>query len=90
MIAPNTLFVDSQKSAICLANNPTMYHKQSKHINIKYHWIREKVRDEDGVVRFLHVSSGEMVADVLISKALATDIFEKTKLLCDIICPAMD
>ena len=66
--------MDSQ-SAICLANNP-MYHKRSKHIDIKYHWIREKVGDEDGIVRLLHVSSGEMVADIL-TKALATDAFEK-------------
>ena len=34
---PITLLMDS-KSAICLANN-TMYHKRSKHIDIKYHWI---------------------------------------------------
>ena len=72
--SPITLFMDSQ-SAICLANNP-MYHKRSKHIDIKYHWIREKVGDEDGIVRLLHVSSGEMVADIL-TKALATDAFEK-------------
>ena len=42
-----TLRIDS-KIAIFLANNP-MYHKQSKHIDIKYHLIREKV-GEDGAV----------------------------------------
>ena len=35
-----TLYMDS-KSAICLAKNP-IYHKRNKHIDIKYHWIREK------------------------------------------------
>ena len=52
-----------------------MYYKQSKHIDIKYHLIREKVGVEDGIVRLLHVSSGEIVADVL-TKALATEAFE--------------
>ena len=38
-IAPITLYMDS-KSAICLAKNP-LYHKRSKHIEIKFHWIRD-------------------------------------------------
>ena len=71
--SPITLYMDS-KSAICLANNP-MYHKRSKHIDIKYHWLREKVGEEDGVVHLIHVSSAEMVADIL-TKALAIDLFE--------------
>ena len=53
-----------------------MYHKRSKKIDIKYHLIRDKVEDENGVVSLLlRVSSGEMVTDVL-TKALATDAFE--------------
>ena len=36
---PITLHVDA-KSAIALAKNP-MHHKRSKHIDIKYHWLRE-------------------------------------------------
>jgi len=38
-IDPITLYMDS-KSAISLAKNPT-HHKRSKHIEIKYHWLRE-------------------------------------------------
>ena len=70
---PITLFMDS-KSALCLANNP-MYHKRSKHIDIKYHWIREKV-GEDGVVYLIHVRTEDMVADVL-TKALAAEPFNR-------------
>ena len=43
-VDPITLYMDS-KSAICLAKNP-LYHKRSKHIDIKFHWIREKVLGE--------------------------------------------
>ena len=71
---PILLFMDSQ-SAINLVNNP-MYHKKSKRIYIKYHWIREKVGDGDEIIRLLHVSSGVMVTDIL-TKALATDAFNK-------------
>ena len=70
---PITLLMDS-KSAICLANNP-MYHKRSKHIDIKYHWIREKV-GEDGVVQLIHVGTNDMVADIL-TKPLSAEPFEK-------------
>ena len=36
---PTPFFLDSQ-SAEDLAINP-VYHKRSKHIEIKYHWVRE-------------------------------------------------
>ena len=39
--SPTILNTDS-KSAIDLAQNP-VHHKRSKHIRIKYHWIREQV-----------------------------------------------
>ena len=68
--SPITMFMDSQNVAY-LANNP-MYHKRRKHIDIKYHWIRENVGDGDEVVRLVHVSSGEMVRDIL-TKVLATN-----------------
>ena len=41
MIDPITLHMNS-KSVICLAKN-SLYHKRSKQIDIKYHWIREKL-----------------------------------------------
>ena len=37
-----TPFLVDNKSAIDLANNP-VYHKRSKHIDIKYHWLRQHV-----------------------------------------------
>ena len=52
------------KSAIALAKNP-MHHKRSKHIDIKYHWLREHTY-EDGTIYLEHYCVTEdMVADVM-------------------------
>ena len=39
-VDPIMLYMEN-RSAICLTKN-SQYHKRSKHIDIKYHWIREK------------------------------------------------
>ena len=55
-----------------------MFHKQSKHIAIKYHFVREHV-DPDGEERtavLVHVRTGDQTADML-SKALCGLTFEK-------------
>jgi hypothetical protein len=48
--------------ALKLAANPT-FHNRSKHIDIKYHFIRDAVKEK--ILSLSHVSSAEMVADVL-------------------------
>ena len=52
--------MDAQ-SAISLAKNPT-HHKRKKHIDIKYHWLREHTC-EDGDVNLVHCATGNMDAD---------------------------
>jgi len=65
---PSPFFLDSQ-SAEDLAKNP-VYHKRSKHIEIKYHWIREHVNpDMFNTARLIHVSTHEQSADMY-TKAL--------------------
>ena len=61
---PTPFFVDS-KSAKDLAENP-VYHKRSKHIEIKYHWIREHVDPEGDLLtaRLLYVNTGDQSADM--------------------------
>lgn len=54
------------KSAISLCKNP-VHHERSKHIDTRYHFIRECV--EAGKIEVQHVSSEEQRADVL-TKAL--------------------
>jgi len=67
---PINVYMDN-KSAIALANNP-VYHKRSKHIDIKYHWLREKVAE--GVVNLIFVSSENQLADIF-TKGLAFSRF---------------
>ena len=72
---PTPFFLDSQ-SAEDLAVNPE-YHKRSKHIEIKYHWVREHV-DADGefrTARLIHVRTGDQTADIF-TKALTGVMFE--------------
>ena len=40
---PTTIFEDNQGSIDC-ANNP-VHHKRTKHINVSYHAIREKIEE---------------------------------------------
>ena len=65
--------MDSQ-SAMALAKNPT-HDKRSKHIDIKYHWLREHTY-ESRKVELEHCATADMVADVL-TKALAAELHEK-------------
>ena len=73
-IAPITLYIDS-KGAICLAKNP-LYHKRSKHIDIKFHWIREKAMGDYPTVRLEHIGSAFMDANIF-TKALEYELFIK-------------
>ena len=55
------IYVDN-KSAIDLAKNP-VYHDRSKHINTRYHFIREWIARKD--VQVIHTRSENQVADIL-------------------------
>lgn len=70
------LHIDN-KSAIDLAKNP-VFHGRSKHIDIRYHFIRECVERGEIVVK--HVSTELQRADIL-TKALATVKFERMRSL---------
>nr|XP_017228100.1 PREDICTED: uncharacterized mitochondrial protein AtMg00810-like [Daucus carota subsp. sativus] len=78
-IGPVVLYIDN-RSAIDLAKNP-VFHGRSKHIDIRYHFIRECV--ERGEIVLKHVSSERQKADVL-TKALATVKFERMRNLLGI------
>jgi predicted solute-binding protein len=55
------LKVDNQ-SAISLCKNP-VYHERTKHIDIKYHFVREKV--EAGKVDVSYVRTEDQLTDIL-------------------------
>ena len=62
------MFSDSQ-SAISLAKNP-VFHSRCKHIQLRYHFIRELINDED--LSLLKILGSENPADML-TKAVTTD-----------------
>uniref|UniRef100_A0ACD5Y6T1 Uncharacterized protein n=1 Tax=Avena sativa TaxID=4498 RepID=A0ACD5Y6T1_AVESA len=62
-----TLNIDNQ-SAISLCKNP-VFHERSKHIETRYHFIREKV--EEGVVAVEYIGTNDQLADIL-TKPLAS------------------
>lgn len=68
---PVTIFEDNQ-SAIKMTN--TLETKRSRHIDVKYHFIREEV--QSGNIKLVYVSSNEQVADVL-TKSLSKAKFDR-------------
>ena len=55
-----------------LSENP-VFHDKSKHIKIKYHYIKDMV--QRGAVKLQYVATDEQIADVL-TKSLARVKFE--------------
>ena len=66
------IYEDNQ-SAIAIAKNP-QFHGRTKHIAIKYYYIREQVND--GTVSVKYCSTENMLADML-TKPLASIHFSK-------------
>ncbi len=62
-------------SAVKLVQNP-VYHKRSKHIDVRYHFVREK--HENGELMVDHVCGEEQLADVL-TKPLSKGRFERLR-----------
>jgi hypothetical protein len=57
-----TCILCDNQSCIKLSENP-MFHDRSKHIEIRYHYIRDMV--QKGAVRLQYVATDEQVANVL-------------------------
>ena len=71
---PFQLLVDN-KSAINLAQNPVS-HGRSKHIEARFHWIREKVQENKLVL--VYCCGEDQVSDVF-TKSLQVDRFQRLK-----------
>jgi hypothetical protein len=68
---PTTIFEDNQ-GTIQLANNDGMYSKRTKHIDVRYHYIREVIKK--GWLILKYISTKHQLADIL-TKALAASKF---------------
>jgi hypothetical protein len=73
------IFADN-KGAIDLIINP-LYHKRTKHIEVRWHWIREMVDRKKITLKYLLIS--EMVADGLI-KPLSVFAFSKFRIMLNL------
>ncbi len=72
MDTPVVIYCDNI-SSILLANNP-VYHAKTKHIEVHYHFIREKVIVKE--IDLIHVSTKDQVVDIF-TKALSTNKLKK-------------
>ena len=70
-----TLIHEDNQSAIAMAKNP-QFHKRPKHINIKYHYVREQVNNGKIVVKYCPTE--EMLADLL-TKGIGPTKFNKLR-----------
>lgn len=75
---PHVICCDSQ-SAIALASNP-VFHARTKHVEVDYHFIREKVLSK--LISVQYIGSQAQTADIF-TKALSVDRFQflKAKLM---------
>jgi hypothetical protein len=68
-------------SSILLANN-LVYHVRTKHIEMHYHFIKEKVLAKE--IDLIHVSTENQVVDIF-TKALGKDKLRKFKKMIGVI-----
>nr|GEY30884.1 retrovirus-related Pol polyprotein from transposon TNT 1-94 [Tanacetum cinerariifolium] len=71
---PTKIKVDN-KPAIELARNP-VHHQRSKHIDVRFHFIREHIRNRD--MQLTHVMSRDQAVDIF-TKALLAELFNLCK-----------
>ena len=68
---PIPIFCDNT-SAISISKNPVM-HSKTKHISIKYHFVREQVAENN--IKLEYVCTKEQIADIF-TKPLPCEAFE--------------
>jgi len=80
MDAPIVIYCDNI-SSILLVNNP-VYHARTKHIEVHYHFIREKILAKE--IDLIHVSTEDQVVDIF-TKALGTDKLRKFRKMLGVV-----
>jgi hypothetical protein len=71
---PTVIYYDNQ-SCIKFSKNP-LFHDRYKHIEIKYHFIRDKI--QKGVVKLQYIPKDQQLADIL-TKPLVKGKFESLR-----------
>ena len=70
-----TVIYEDNQSAICIAKNP-QFHGRSKHIAVKYHFIRDQVENNNMELKYCRTNG--MIADML-TKGLNGEQFAKLR-----------
>jgi hypothetical protein len=70
-----TIIYEDNKGCIDLSKNP-VHHKRTKHIDIQYHYVRERVESRE--VQLVQCASEKNIADIF-TKALTKDKFQRLK-----------
>ena len=71
----SVVMYEDNQSAISMAKNP-QFHGRTKHIAIKYHFVREQVSNENLELRYC--KTNDMIADMM-TKGLSGEQFEKLR-----------
>jgi len=72
-----TLYCDNS-AAEKLITNP-IFHRRTKHIDVKFHYTRELVKD--GIIDVRHISSNRQLADIFTKPKTRNSFEENRKLL---------
>ncbi len=80
MDAPVVIYCDNI-SSILFINNP-VYHARTKHIEVHYHFIREKIIAKE--IDLIHVSTEDQVANIF-TKALGTNKLRKFRKMLSVL-----
>lgn len=78
---PVLVFEDNQ-STISMSKNP-QFHGRSKHIGIKYHFVRDQV--EKNIVELKYCPTESMIADIM-TKGLSREKFLKLRAMAGVVC----
>ena len=71
---------EDNQSAIEISRNPKL-HNRTKHIDITFHFIRERIASSE--IQVVYCPSSDMLADIM-TKGLPKDRFEKLRNLLNI------
>ena len=74
----STLIYEDNQSTICMAKNP-QYYGRAKHIDIKFHYIREQV--EKKAIQLEYYESKNMVTDMLTNALLSSQFVKLREML---------
>lgn len=79
-VSEPTVINEDNQGTICLTKNPTT-HARTKHIDIKYHFIREKVQSKE--IELKYCATDKMIADIF-TKSLPRQKFQELSSLMGI------